>query len=190
MSKIIIGLIGEMASGKSTITEYLKTKHSAVTFRFSTMLRDVLKRLHVEETRGNMQMLSTMLRQNFGEDLLSKVLAADVAESNNAVIITEGIRRPTDITYLKDLPGFVLIALSVAERTRFERLILRTENPDDQKKTWEQFQAEGKQESEQKIAELMREAAYTIDNNGSVDELFKQVDEIVASVITRSEATS
>lgn len=182
MSKVIIGLIGEMASGKSTVTEYLKTKHNAVTFRFSTMLRDVLKRLHLEETRGNMQQLSTVLRQNFGEDLLSKVLAADVAESNSTVIITEGIRRPTDITYLKDLPGFVLIALTVSERTRFERLILRAENPDDQKKTWEQFQAEGRQESEQKIAELMREATYTIDNNGSMDELLKQMDKIVTMI--------
>ncbi len=183
MSKVIIGLIGEMASGKSTATEYLKTKYNAVTFRFSTVLRDVLKRLHLEETRGNMQLLSTVLRQNFNEDLLSKVLAADVAEAPGTVIITEGIRRPTDITYLKDMPGFCFVALSVAERTRYERLILRAENPDDQKKTWEEFQAEGKQESEQQVAELMKKATYTIDNNGTKEEMFIKLDEIVKSIV-------
>src|SRR3989338_2015109 len=111
MNKMILGLVGEMAAGKSTVTQYLKEKYGAVTFRFSDMLRDVSKRLYLEETRGNMQLLSTVLRQNFGEDLMSKVLAKDVEKSPHPIIITEGVRRPTDITYLKELPGFHLIAL-------------------------------------------------------------------------------
>ena len=188
-NKIILGFVGDLASGKGTICKYLKEKYNVTSYRFSTMLRDILNRIYVEQSRPNLQDLSTFLRQRYGQDIMSTVIAKDVQNDPNSIVAVEGIRRPTDITYLKDLPGFVLIALAVSERTRFERLLLRAENPDDQKKTWEQFQAEGRQESEQKIAELMREASYTIDNNGSMDELFKQVDEIVASVITRSEAT-
>jgi len=44
--KIIIGLVGQMASGKGTIAEYLRDKHGADFFTFSTVLRDVLNRLH------------------------------------------------------------------------------------------------------------------------------------------------
>ena len=171
-----------MASGKSTVTEYLKTKHGAVTFRFSDMLRDVAKRLHLENSRANLQQLSTVLRQNFGEDLMSQVLAADVEESKHNFIITEGVRRPTDITYLKELSGFHLIYLNVLERTRFERLTARRENPDDQNKTWEQFQREGKQESEQKIKEIAATAEFTVDNNGTMEQLRQQIDRIVATI--------
>lgn len=178
-TKIVIGLVGEMAAGKSTATEYLKTKYNAVTFRFSDMLRDILNRIHVEPERANLQSLSTFVRQTYGEDIMSKVIAQDVSMSNDAVIITEGIRRPSDITYLRELPGFFIIAINTDERTRYERIVKRHENPDDAQKTWEQFQTEGTQESEQKIKEIAEIADFKINNDGSVEDLKKQLDEII-----------
>ena len=179
MQKLILGLIGEMASGKSTVTSYLKEKYGAVSFRFSDMLRDVLNRVHVETTRENMQTISTLLRQNFGEDLMSKVIALDVAEAAADFIITEGVRRPTDITYLRKVPGFHLVALTAEPRTRYERMTARRENPDDAIKTWEAFHAESQSEPEQKIKEIATEAEFVMDNNGSTESLFHQIDEIV-----------
>ena len=67
--KIILGLAGEMASGKGTVAKYAATKYGAKSWRFSTMLRDVLDRLLLEQSRDNLQNLSTVLRQNFGEEL-------------------------------------------------------------------------------------------------------------------------
>ncbi|MBI2989944.1 MAG: AAA family ATPase [Candidatus Magasanikbacteria bacterium] len=183
MQKIIIGIAGEMASGKTTITEYLKKKYNASTFRFSDILRDVLKRIWVEPNRSNLQDLSTFLRGRFGEDLLSKVLAKDVRESKAAFIITEGIRRPSDIVYLKKNKHFYLIALEADERTRFERISARSENPDDQNKTWKAFKKEGEQESEQKIRRVMKEADFTIDNNGNLKSLYEQTKKIVSSIM-------
>ena len=180
--KIILGLVGEMAAGKTTVTNYLKEKHGAVTFRFSDMLRDILKRIHVEPLRNHLQNLSTFLRQTYGEDIMSKVIAKDVEESDAPIIITEGIRRPTDITHLKQLPGFYIIVISADERIRFERITKRSENPDDQKKTWNEFQREGQQESEQKIKEIAAEADYRVDNNGTVEELHKQIDIILEKI--------
>ena len=177
--KIIIGLVGEMGAGKTTATNYLKQKYGAVSFRFSDALRDVLNRLHLEHTRENLQTLSTFFRQNFGEDILSKILAEDVKKTDASLIITEGIRRPTDVTYLKALDNFFIVALNVDERARYERIVERSENPDDHSKTWEQFQAEGRQEAEQKIAEIAAEATETIDNNGSLENLYRQLDGLV-----------
>lgn len=174
--KIILGIIGEMAAGKTTVAEYLKTKHGAVTFRFSDMLRDVIRRLHLEESRGNLQQLSTVLRREFGEDLLSKVLAADAASAPNSIIITEGIRRPTDITYLERLPGFHLLYLKTDERLRYNRLVSRSENADDKSKSWEQFQTDGRQESEQEIQNIASRAEVVIDNNGAIENTYQQLD--------------
>lgn len=177
--KIILGLVGEMAAGKTTVTDYLKEKHGAVSFRFSDMLRDILDRMHIEKTRENLQTLSTSLRQNYGDDIMSKVIMLDAKDATNDFIITEGIRRPSDITYLKELDGFHLVAIRADERTRFERITARSENPDDQTKTWEEFQKQGLQESEQKIKDIAAEADNTIDNNGSPEDLYRQVDDIL-----------
>ncbi|MBI5728258.1 MAG: AAA family ATPase [Candidatus Magasanikbacteria bacterium] len=183
---IILGLVGEMAAGKSTLTEYLKSAHSAVTFRFSDMLRDVLERLHLEDNRSNLQMLSTALRQTFGDDLMSKVIAADVQKSAASFIITEGVRRPSDVTYLRQIPGYILIAVTAGERLRYERITKRTENPDDQTKTWAEFLSEGQREAEQKIREIAARANFTIDNNGSKEELFSSMEKILAKLYSPS----
>ncbi len=182
MSKIIIGIVGEISAGKSTATEYIKNKYSATTFKFSDSLRDVANRMHIEQSRSNLQLLSTILRQNFGEDLLSKILAEDVRGAEAKIIITEGIRRTSDITYLQEVPNFKIIAIKTDERIRFERLTQRSENIDDQNKTWEQFQQDGAQEAEQQIKAVMEKADFTLDNNGSIEDLCIQIDSLLTKL--------
>lgn len=181
MDKIIIGIVGENVSGKTTMTNYLIEKYGAVSFRFSDMLSDILRRVHLEKNRENLQKLSTLLRQNFAEDIMSKTLAKDVELADAKIIVTEGVRRPTDITYLKDMPGFHLVAIQTDMRMRFDRLAGRDEKPDDKTKTWEEFQTEAGHESEQKIQEIAATAEVTIDNNGTIDEMYKQIDDMMAS---------
>ncbi len=178
-NKLVLGITGEMAAGKTTITDYIKERHGGVSFRFSTMLRDVLTRMHIDETREHLQKLSTILRKQFGDDLMSKVIAEDVAAATDDVIIVEGIRRPSDVTYLKDLPGFHLIAIDADLQTRYERIIERSENPDDQEKTFGQFKAEQSQESEGKIREIMKDAEVVINNNGDLDALHAHIDDVI-----------
>lgn len=180
--KIIIGIIGENASGKTTATEYLKENFKAVSFRFSDALCDILKRLYLENSRANFQTLSTALRQNFGDDLLSKIIARDVENCPNNLIVTEGVRRPTDIEYLKQMPNFYLIAIETDEETRFKRVLERREKPDDATKTWEEFKSESAQESEQKIREIAKAADFKINNNGDKKELYQQLEKIIKTV--------
>ena len=87
MTKIIIGLTGLNVSGKSTVADYLQTKHGAVSFAFSTALRDIIKRLHLPMERANIANLSTALRREFGPDLLSRVLLEDIKATDSPLII-------------------------------------------------------------------------------------------------------
>ena len=140
MTKIILGFVGPIASGKGTVCQYLKEKHQAEVYRFSTMLRDVLDRLYLTQSRQNMQNLSLVLRQTFGDDLLASVIAQDVKNSQVKTIAIDGVRRNPDIKYLKNLPGFYLIRIIAEQKTRFERIVKRSENADDTKKTLAEFQ--------------------------------------------------
>ncbi len=179
MSKIILGLAGEMASGKGTVAEYLKIKYSASNYRFSTILRDVLMRLHLEQSRKNMQKTSTILRKAFGDDLLAKVIAEDVKKDNSEIIVIDGVRRLDDIKYLRKNKEFRLVYIDTGIKKRYGRIINRSENTDDQNKTFEQFVEEHKGEPELQIKGLKKYADIIIDNNGSKEELYKQIDKII-----------
>lgn len=173
--KTIIGLTGQMASGKGAIAEYLKDKYNAEVIQFSTVFREILERLHLEINRNNMSGLSTILREKFGEDLISKVVAEDVKKLKNNVVVVDGIRRIADIDYLKEQENFKLIRVVADSKIRYNRLVDRNQNKGDNKKTYEEFLADEQLETEQTIAKVMEQAEIEIDNNKDFDSLYKQV---------------
>lgn len=178
-NKIILGLVGEIAAGKGTVVKYLEKKHSASSHRFSTPLRDVLVRLHLEINRKNMQDLSRLLREYFGQNLLAKVIAEDAQNDQNKIVIIDGVRRPADIEYLKKLPEFKLVYITARIKIRYERLVNRSENTDDQTKTFEEFLKDHEVETELLIPEIGAQADYKIDNNGNFKKLYNQIEKII-----------
>jgi dephospho-CoA kinase len=178
--KIIIGLVSLMSAGKGTIACYLQKEYGASTFRFSTIIRAVLDILYLPHTRQNMSLLSTILRKNFSEDLFARVITENVKNDQNNIIVVEGIRRMADIKYLTGLDNFILTKVVVDAKKRYERLTKRTENPGDAKKTYKDFLADHKLETELQIPQVMETAAETINNNGNLEDLYKQVDLLIA----------
>ena len=179
MAKIIVGLTGEMASGKSTIAKYLQREHGAVVYRFSNILRDALKRIHQDNKRENLQTMSTMLRETYGEDVLAKAMAGDAKNDINDIVVVDGVRRLGDIEHLKKLSGFKLIYTEADIEKCHQRISVRNENVDDNGKTFEQFKEDRSREAEQQITELKAFADIIVDNNGDVDSLYQQTDKFI-----------
>ncbi|MBT3816892.1 MAG: AAA family ATPase [Candidatus Magasanikbacteria bacterium] len=177
--KIILGFTGPIACGKGTIASYLEKKHNASTYRFSTMLRDVLDRFHLPHTRENLVNLSEYVRNTYGEDTMAKTMAADVENDKNDIIVVDGIRRMADIEYLKKLPNFILVKIEATPEHRYERIIKRGENSDDNTKTYEEFLADHKHPTEMTIPEVMGHATKTINNDGTIEELYTQLDALI-----------
>ncbi len=181
-NKIILGFVGDLAGGKGTICQYLKGKYDINAYRFSTMLRDILDRIYVEKTRENLQDISTFLRSRYGQDIMSKVIVKDVLNDKNNIVAVEGIRRPTDITYLQELTGFHLIYITADAKTRWERMVLRQENPDEADKTFEQFLKDEQAEADMLIKELGKQAEYTLTNDGTKEEFFVNMEKILTDI--------
>lgn len=179
MPQIILGFVGPLASGKEEAKKYLEKNYGAGSHRFSMMLRDILNRLYLPITRENMQDLSLDLRQRFGGDTLARVIAEDVKNDPREIIVVDGVRRLADIVSLKDVPGFYLVAIDAKPRTRYERLIKRGENADDNQKTYEEFMIDCQKEPELEIPTVMAQAKFHLDNNGDLAQLHKQIDDLI-----------
>lgn len=180
--KIIVVIVGRISSGKGSAANYLHEKYGAEMFTFSNILRDVLQRLHLEESRDHFIRLSEILRGAFGEDLLSKIMATDAEQSQTSMVAIEGTRRLTDVEHLKNLPGYVLVAIDAEPKIRYERLSQRNVKSDDQTKTYEEFLADEQRSTEVSIDEIIGLASHTIDNNGDFESLHQQLDELIATL--------
>ncbi|MBU0661215.1 AAA family ATPase [Patescibacteria group bacterium] len=177
--KIILGFTGMIACGKGTAAAYMEEKYGASTYRFSTMLRDVMDRFHLPHTRENLVGISEYIRNTHGEDTMAKTMAKDVEQDKTQIIIVEGIRRMADIAYLTQLPNFVLVNIEATPEHRYERIIKRGENSDDNSKTYEAFLADHERPTEITIPEVMTHAKETIHNDGSLKELYAQLDTLI-----------
>lgn len=180
MAKLILGITGEMGCGKGTVAEHIVQTHKGSSHRFSTMLRDVLERMHIENTRENLVILSTTFRQAFGEDIMAKTMMHDAENDQADIVVIEGVRRMDDIRYLRELSHFKLVYLEAEMEIRYERIIKRGENVDESKKTFEEFQKAHQYETEIQIPDLKNYADYVVSNNGTFLELYQQIDKIIA----------
>lgn len=179
MARLILGIAGEMGSGKGTIAKHVVEERHGKAHRFSTMLRDVMDRLYIEQTRENISKLSTTLRENFGEDLMANVMLREVEHDEHDIIVVDGVRRMDDIQHLQKLSHFKFIYVDANLETRYERLKKRGEDVGDSTKTFEQFQKDEEMEPEERIRDLKNYADYVVDNNGTYMELYDQVEKII-----------
>lgn len=179
MKKVVFGFAGEMGSGKGTAAKYIINKYNAAYFRGSDIIRNILDRLYLKQKRENFSLLSETLRKAFGQDLLGKVIAKDVEKAKEKIIIVDGIRRLTDIKYLKELPNFNFFYIDATLKTRYERLIKRNENVGDSRKTFDEFKKDHQLETELQIPGLKNHADYVVDNGGTTKNLYNQLDKII-----------
>lgn len=183
--KIILGLAGEIASGKDTVAQLLKEKYGAETIMFSTILRDILDRLYLDQSRENLSRLSMHLRKAFGEDTFSRVILRDAEKFDAEIIVVDGVRRLADIIHFESMGNFHFAYVNASVEKRHERIVARGQNTDDSTKTVMQLEKDQQLEAEAQVRDLRERAEFVIDNDGTLEELDAQVDDIVATLRKR-----
>lgn len=186
MAKLIIGFTGEKLSGKGTAACYLADQHQASVHRFSTPMRDCLKRLHIPISRENLIRFSEITREAYSEDLYAKTIAGDSAADEAKIVVIDGIRREADMSALKVLPEFHLVYITAPAEMRYERMKKRGENEGETAMSWEGFLEEEKASTELEIPELGKSAEFRIDNTGSFEDLHKNLEGIISKLDSRS----
>jgi len=189
LSKLVIGVTGEISSGKGTIAEYITRRYpNTPKLRYSDSLRELYAWLqddfvpksggvlpNVKATTKQLQDLSTTLRGIFGENILERAIMANVKSffSPSHLMVIEGIRREVDIASLRqdhDI-DFKLIYVDAIPEIRHRRHVARNEKTGDNLMTQGDFLHLCNAEAEDQIRDLLTSADYVLDNNGSREEL-------------------
>ena len=179
MDKIIFGVTGEMASGKGIVAKYLNEKHGARTYKYSSLLRELLDTADIDKSRKNLSVLGTKIREMFGRYAMTDVLIWRVLNSEEKIIVVEGIRHKDEVEAWQRLKNFTLIAVDADARIRYDRLVARNENVGDGIKSFEDFVKDSEMGTEEQIVETIALADEKITNNTGLEEFLAQIDALV-----------
>lgn len=171
----VIGLTGQIASGKSEVANTLTIEFGFTCYSLSDRVREMAAFYRETVTRKILQSIGDEMRHMMGGDIFARLTTALVwAEAKNRVVI-DGIRNPSEVEFLKKHPHFVLIAVLAPREIRFERMKARARPSDP--KTLEEFVAlddrdmgVGHQDKlGQQVGRCITMADYVLENNGTIE---------------------
>ncbi|MBE0646466.1 MAG: AAA family ATPase [Bacteroidales bacterium] len=183
---IIIGITGTLGAGKGTIVDYLTEKKGFAHYSVRGYLVGKIRQLGLPENRDSMFNLANELRAEHGPSYVVDQLFEEARKSGKNGII-ESIRTTGEIDSLREKGAFYLFAVDADPKLRYERIQLRKSVTDSV--SYETFVENEKRESVstnpgvQNLQACIDQADYRFENNGSMKELFLQVDSALAEIL-------
>jgi dephospho-CoA kinase len=176
----VIGIVGPVRAGKTTVTKYLVERYGYSLASNSAILRAILSDMGVEQTRDNLSVLGNSLFSMFGNDLLARYRIETLGLDR---IVVDGIRYSEELTRYRTIPQFKLLGVRAADEARFERALLNSEEFKDKELTRVKFDQMVFSRSEMHVPALLDQADKVIDNNASLSQLLSEVDQAIESWI-------
>lgn len=166
---LVIGIAGTIAAGKTTVGAYLREKGFSYS-RYSLLIARLLKERGEKVSRSSLQKAGGELFDSRKQYDLNKMVDSDV--SGNRMIVIDGMRHYEDITYWKEksFRNFYLLYIEASA----EICAMRYDEED--------FQQANVHHVEQEIPSLREYADAIIDNNGTFEELYAQIDEFLGAL--------
>lgn len=178
---MIIGITGTLGAGKTTVVDYLTKKKDFTHYSVRDFLIEEIKKRNLPINRDSMVEVSNELRSKNGPGYIAEELYRK-ANSHGKNAIIESIRTIGEVEILKAKGSFTLLAVEADSKLRFERIVKRASETDNI--SFEKFLEDEKREmqnsdpNKQNISEVIKQADHTLENNGTFDELYKQIENI------------
>jgi dCMP deaminase len=182
---MIIGLTGKNGSGKTAVSEYLKSRGFEY-YSLSDEIRGEIRGRGLEITREILIEVGNELRREFGPGVLAERILKRLDEDRNYVI--DSIRNPHEVEVFRRRKDFALLAVEAEPGVRFERS--RRRGREGAAQTLDQFLEEEARElasddpAGQQLEATRRQADLVVANNGSLEELHRRLDAMLPSLMS------
>ena len=177
----LIGLCGKIGAGKDTVADYLVRKHDFQKIVISDVIKNELEHLGRAVNREEMQNLGNEYREKYGLDVWAKACTTYAKKKGMRRVVISGIRTSAEIAFYREhlKNDFVLVAVKANKQKRFDRLLKRSSEKDFDSKDEIESQESREEELWDLYGKFEEVADYTIENNGSMVELFARVEEFL-----------
>jgi dephospho-CoA kinase len=165
-----LAIIGKLRSGKSAIATYLWMKHDIWPVAFADPLKQIYTTLFGNHERKDRAML-----QQLGEKLceidpnIFVNVALKTASSHDRVCVSD-VRKHAEYDALKDA-GYTFIRVTASEETRLARA-----NAEHDEFSIDDLRHHTETDLDDAYAD------YVIINDGTIDDLYEKVDELIAEI--------
>jgi len=181
MSVKVIGVVGRIGSGKDEVLKYLKAKYGIPYISTGDLVRNIAAKEGIAPTRENLDIISERCFIQMGKGCFVKMAAEEINKKGWKVAGISGIRAPADVHILKELFGadFILLRIDIKDtKLRFQRIRHRNEKRDTD--SYEEFLVQDHSQEELfHIGKTVALADYALANDGTLDDLHRQIDELV-----------
>lgn len=183
---LVIWITGTLWSGKWSIMDYLIQKYWFTHFSFRKFYVEKIQQKWWEINRDMMKKMADSLREKFGPGYAAEELYEQAKLWwQNAVL--ESIRAVGEVETLKAKGNFYLFAVDADPSVRYERIRLRNNETDHV--SYEKFISDEQREfanedpTQGNIQKCMQLADFHFDNNGTLEQLQQQVDEVMNKIV-------
>jgi dephospho-CoA kinase len=179
---IIIGITGTLGAGKGTIVDFLSKEKGFLHFSVREFITTEIIRRGMPVNRDSMVFVANDLRKNNSPSYIIDCLYEKARTAGKDSII-ESIRTSGEVQSLRKKGSFYLLAIDADPAIRYERIKLRQSETDQiSYKTFlenEQREMGSADPNAQNIGKCMNMADYSLWNNGTIEQLNEQLDEII-----------
>ncbi|HDP74249.1 MAG TPA: hypothetical protein ENN46_04855 [Candidatus Woesearchaeota archaeon] len=189
---LIVGVCSLIGAGKTTACEFFRKKGFSFV-SLSDIIRDELRLEGSEITRDRLREKGNEMRKLFGPDILARRAIMGSSDSPRSFserkVVIDSIRNPSEVAFLKTIPGFTLISILLDPRKRFERIMSRKRESEGSL-SYEEFIAQEQKENSsdetaQQLQKVIEMADISIENNSGFEEFNKNLEIAYETAIVR-----